>query len=99
MESLAKVQKALLWEKGIMLKGKGKTPKLSPFPLPLFPTSLRSLITPQSSVNRHQSTVNTTSHSFLIIISCLLHPIDNSVVINAYGSFNSTKTHAFKIEF
>jgi hypothetical protein len=27
-----------------MLKGKGKIPNLSPFPLPLFPTSARSLL-------------------------------------------------------
>ncbi|OKH24058.1 hypothetical protein FACHB389_30140 [Nostoc calcicola FACHB-389] len=41
---LAKVLFALLWEKGLMLKGKGKIPNLSPFPLPLFPTYARSLM-------------------------------------------------------
>jgi hypothetical protein len=41
---LAKVLFGLLWSKGCMLKGKGKIPNLSPFPLPLFPTYARNLM-------------------------------------------------------
>jgi len=45
-KSLDLLQKCFLQEvgKGKRLKGKGKIPNLSPFPLPLFPTSARSLL-------------------------------------------------------
>ncbi|PHJ71913.1 hypothetical protein VF03_19195 [Nostoc linckia z2] len=53
-ETVDLLQKCFLQEvgKGKRLKGKGKIPNLSPFPLPLFPTSARSLVYSQASRRR-----------------------------------------------
>jgi hypothetical protein len=52
---------ALLWEKGCIFIGERENTK--PFPLPLFPTSLRSLLL---TVNRQPSTINNRMKYFLL---------------------------------